>query len=58
MNPAVIISLAIAALQSIVELILKTKEAAKQNAELTLEQEAEFDKQIQETLAQIHWKIE
>jgi len=58
MNATIIMALAIAALQSIVTLIIKTKETAKQNAELTPEQEAEFDKQINETLAQIHWKIE
>lgn len=52
----VTISLAISAVGSLLQLILKSREAAKQAGEWTLEQEEQFTLEISQRMSQPHWQ--
>lgn len=58
MKPDQIIFLAISGAEVAIKLVNSLIARAKQNAELTPEQEAEVDKRHKELMSQAHWQVE
>lgn len=56
MDPATILA-AISGVSEIVKLINSARARARANGELTEEQDAEFDRKMEEAFKQDHWKL-
>lgn len=56
MDPASIIAL-VSAGTEIIKMAMKARERARSTGEMTEEQDAEFDRKMQEAFKQDHWKL-
>lgn len=52
------LALAMAALKEVVTLIVHLRNVAQQTGEMTPEEDAAYDAELNETMNQLHWKIE
>lgn len=58
MNLAPLITLGIELAGKVIDYVNKVREVARQNQEMTPEQDADFEKQIDEVTSRAHWKPE